>query len=191
MRCICDKIDVITRSCKRNISSSHILVKNGLWVKIVTTSLGLRYFLSHIQWTFQYWPLYNPCYRFNRCEWRCITTVGSLRTFKWRCIAIQYSASLSCFVAVKTGRYTHEKRTENIKEVKRLEQAHRAAASPEPPEGALTSCSKLPLRITENIMYEEVINRILGAYQEHPFHPVNFFANMKHTEETFMASLCL
>ena len=92
----------------------------------------------------------------------------------------------SCFAAIKTGRYTHEKKTKNIKEVKQLERARRAAIPP--PEAApdvVALLSKLPLQNK----CEKVIEHILAAFQEHAVYTVNFFANIKEKEETYLASL--
>ena len=94
---------------------------------------------------------------------------------------------LPCVAAIKTGRYTHEKKTMNIKEVKQLEQAERAALPREPSPDMVALLSKLPVQINEN-KYEKVIEHILAAYQEQTMHTVNFFANIKEKEATYLAS---
>ena len=87
--------------------------------------------------------------------------------------------SFSCPVAISKGRYTHEKITNNIKEV--LEP---------PPGGVVALLPKLPLRITEK-KYEEVIAHILAVYQEQSWYTMSFFTNMKVWEDIFLVSLCL
>ena len=94
---------------------------------------------------------------------------------------------LPCVAAIKTGRYTHEKKTMNIKEVKQLEQAERAALPREPSPDMVALLSKLPVQINEN-KYEKVIEHILAAYQEQTMHTVNFFTNIKEKEATYLAS---
>lgn len=102
-------------------------------------------------------------------------------------MATRYFKCLSCSVAIKTGRYTHEKKTKNIKEVKQLEQAERAAIPREPSPDMMALLSKLPLQISEN-KYEKVIEHILSAYQEQTMHTVDFFSNIREKEETYLAS---
>ncbi|KAI0228749.1 Nuclear hormone receptor E75 [Lamellibrachia satsuma] len=97
-----------------------------------------------------------------------------------KCIEVGMSKS-----AIKTGRYTHEKKTKNIKEVKQLEQAERAAIPREPSPDMMALLSKLPLQISEN-KYEKVIEHILAAYQEQTMHTVDFFSNIREKEETYL-----
>ena len=104
---------------------------------------------------------------------------------------------LRCFVAIKIGRYTHEKKTKIIKEVKRLELARQAALPTKPSSDNVVALSKLPQQITDNKCelvdnkYEFVIEQILAAYREHPLLEVNFLADMKQKEETYLASICV
>ena len=95
-----------------------------------------------------------------------------------------------CFEAIKTGRYTYEKKTKIIKEVKRLELARLAALPTQPSTDNVVALSKLPQQITDN-KYEVVIQHILAAFQEHPLFGANFHADMKKSEETYLASLCV
>ena len=95
-----------------------------------------------------------------------------------------------CFVAIKTGRYTYEKKTKIIKEVKQLELARLAALPTQPLSDNVVALSKLPQQITDN-KYELVIEQILTAYQEHPLFGTNFNADMKQSEETYLASVCV
>ena len=96
---------------------------------------------------------------------------------------------LLCFVAIKTGRYTYEKKTKIIKEVKRLELARLAVLPTQPSSDNVVALSKLPQQITDN-KYEIVIEQILAAFQEHQLFGTNFQADMKKSEETYLASLC-
>ena len=97
---------------------------------------------------------------------------------------------LLCFIAIKTGRYTYEKKTKIIKEVKRLELARQAAPSTQPSSDNVVALSKLPQQITDN-KYEVVIEHILAAFQEHQLFGANFHADMKQSEETYLARLCV
>ena len=54
---------------------------------------------------------------------------------------------LLCFVAIKTGRYTYEKKTKIINEVKRLELARLAALPTQPSSDNVVALSKLPQQI--------------------------------------------
>ena len=97
---------------------------------------------------------------------------------------------LLCFVAIKTGRYTYEKKTKIINEVKQLELARLAALPTQSSLDNVVALSKLPPQITDN-KYELVIEQILAAYREHPLLEVNYFANIKQQEQTYLASACV
>ena len=92
-----------------------------------------------------------------------------------------------CFAAIKTGRYTYEKKTKIIKEVKQLELANRATFPTQPSSDSVVALSTLPHQITDN-KYELVIAQILAAYRGHPLLDVNFLADMKQKEETYLVS---
>ena len=100
----------------------------------------------------------------------------------------------SCVAAIKTGRYTHKKKTENIREVKQLERGNQPAIGPAPSHDMGALVPKLPLWITEN-KHEIVIDYILSAFedQEQTLQVVNIFENtcIKDIEETFLASFIL
>ena len=95
-----------------------------------------------------------------------------------------------CVIAIKTGRYTYENKTKIIKEVKQLQLARQAALPTQPSSDNVVALSKLPQQITDN-KYELVIEQILAAYQEHPMFGTNFDADMKQSEETYLASVCV
>ena len=98
------------------------------------------------------------------------------------------------FAAINKGRYTHEKKNNNIKEVKQLEQEQRAAASQEPPEDVVTSSEGVVALLSEQRLgatedkFEKVIEDILTAFQEYALYGVNLFTSVKENQETFLAS---
>ena len=73
--------------------------------------------------------------------------------------------------------------------MKQLELARQAALPTKPSSDNVVALSVLPQRRTDN-KYELVIEHILAAFQEHPLFGTNFHADMKQSEETYLASLC-
>ena len=74
--------------------------------------------------------------------------------------------------------------------MKQLEQALRDAVSPEILPDVTTLLPIEPQQMNES-KYELVIEQILEAYQEHPLLRVNFFADLKQKEETYLVRLFL
>ena len=118
--------------------------------------------------------------------------VYQLYIWKWRFTITLCFMNPCCFTAIKTGRYTHKKKTENIREVKQLERGHQPVIGPAPSHDTGAIVPKLPLWITEN-KHEIVIDYIVSAFedQEQTLQVVNIFENIKDIEETFLASFIL
>ena len=103
----------------------------------------------------------------------------------YKCFYYYYYA---CVAAIKTGRYTHQKKTENIREVKQLEQALRSPPRPGPSHDVVAPSAELPMEVAEN-KYEKVLQDIISSFDKHELYAGNFFANLKQTEDNYMASI--
>ena len=148
---------------------------------IVYESLQWKLILSHVC----YWIVSLPC-MLHKCEFY-IKHDDCTHSPKW---PNRYSVCHFCLVAIKTGRYTYEKKTNIIKEVKRLELARLAALPTQSSSDNVVTLSKMTQQTTDN-KYDIVIEKILAAYREHPLLEVNFLADMKRKEETYLASVCV
>ena len=81
--------------------------------------------------------------------------------------------------AIKTGRYTHEKRTRDIEEVKKLEQRAKSKD-----DGSMLSLPAVRLR-----ELDDMIEHITNVHLENTPHTPHFFATLPEREAKFLVCI--
>lgn len=82
-----------------------------------------------------------------------------------------------CYAAIKTGRYTHEKKTRDIEEVKRLQQQQRMQMN-----GTLVPCKSEK----KEVELDSIIRHITASHQEQTPHTAEFFEKLPQLEKEFL-----
>ena len=116
----------------------------------------------------------------------------------------------SLFTAIKTGRYTHEKKTKDIEEVKRLQVQLRLKANKSEPmsisgeesQSLGSSPTSLSSRSSASPMslaspgspaseeeLEQIIQHITSIHQQQTPHTPEFFAKLPEKEKEFLVSV--
>ena len=72
--------------------------------------------------------------------------------------------------------------------MKQLEKALQSPPQPGPSHDAVAPSAELPMEVAEN-KYEIVLQDIIASFDKHELYAGNFFANLKETEDNYMASL--
>lgn|SRR6218665_3966647 len=109
-------------------------------------------------------------------------------------------SSNCCLLAIKTGRYTHEKKAEDIKEVKRLEGGEGGSVvvvvpEVDSPRSSGSSMQTSPNPVTSSIArltdeeLQEIINSIVQSYCSSTPYNEEFFEMLPQRERNFLVSV--
>lgn len=109
-------------------------------------------------------------------------------------------SSNCCLLAIKTGRYTHEKKAEDIKEVKRLEGGEGGSVvvvvpEVDSPRSSGSSMQTSPNPVTSSIArltdeeLQEIINSIVQSYCSSTPYNEEFFEMLPQRERNFLVSI--
>lgn len=94
-----------------------------------------------------------------------------------------------CLLAIKTGRYTHEKKAEDIKEVKRLEGSVVEVESPKPSnQTSPNPVSVSPVAKLTDEELQEIIDSIVNCYSATTPYSRQFFETLPERERNFLVS---
>ena len=118
---------------------------------------------------------------------------------------MQQRIDLFVVAAIKTGRYTHEKKTRDIREVKRLQEVEKLKREGRYVDTATTTTatskrSSAPARLTtpasspdvpDNAELEKIIKDITDVHMQHTPHTPEFFAKLPQKEKEFLVSCAL
>ena len=88
------------------------------------------------------------------------------------------------FTAIKTGRYTHEKKTRDIKEVKRLQEVEKLKA-----EGRYHGDQEAMVDVTDTAELERIVKHITDVHKQHTPHTPEFFAKLPQKEKEFLVRM--
>ena len=88
------------------------------------------------------------------------------------------------FTAIKTGRYTHEKKTRDIKEVKRLQEVEKLKA-----EGRYHGDQEAMVDVTDTAELERIVKHITDVHKQHTPHTPEFFAKLPQKEKEFLVRI--